>query len=272
MSGIPDNLPTPPPAAAAAAPAPAAAAAAAAASDASPLAALRAHPQFDALRRLVQTNPEQLQAVLAQIGAQTPELLQAINANQNEFIAMMNEPVTSAPAASPTPAAAAGTPPAPGGGLPGGLGGLMGGMANPADIAGLLNNLTPQQRNDMAQAMGMTPQQLEATTQMIQNMPPEAMAQIAAQMGGAGGPGGMGGGGGGAPPGAHVIQLTQEDMESVNRLTALGFDRNEAAQAFLACDKNESLAANLLMDGGFGGMDDGFGGGGGGGGDPSGGL
>ena len=196
MSGIPDNLPTPPPAAAAAAPAPAAAAAAAAASDASPLAALRAHPQFDALRRLVQTNPEQLQAVLAQIGAQTPELLQAINANQNEFIAMMNEPVTSAPAASPTPAAAAGTPPAPGGGLPGGLGGLMGGMANPADIAGLLNNLTPQQRNDMAQAMGMTPQQLEATTQMIQNMPPEAMAQIAAQMGGAGGPGGMGGGGG----------------------------------------------------------------------------
>jgi UV excision repair protein RAD23 len=44
----------------------------------------------------------------------------------------------------------------------------------------------------------------------------------------------------------------------------MGFDRTEAAQAFLACDKNEALAANLLMDsmadgGGFG-----FGGGGGG--------
>jgi UV excision repair protein RAD23 len=28
----------------------------------------------------------------------------------------------------------------------------------------------------------------------------------------------------------------------------MGFDRTEAAQAFLACDKNEALAANLLMD------------------------
>ena len=28
----------------------------------------------------------------------------------------------------------------------------------------------------------------------------------------------------------------------------MGFDRSEAAQAFLACDKNEALAANLLMD------------------------
>jgi UV excision repair protein RAD23 len=44
-------------------------------------------------------------------------------------------------------------------------------------------------------------------------------------------------------------------MAAVDRLTAMGFDRNSAAQAYLACDKNEELAANLLMDGGF--MDDG---------------
>ena len=43
-----------------------------------------------------------------------------------------------------------------------------------------------------------------------------------------------------------------------DRLADMGFDRTEAAQAYLACDKNEALAANLLMDGGFG-----FGGGGG---------
>jgi UV excision repair protein RAD23 len=43
----------------------------------------------------------------------------------------------------------------------------------------------------------------------------------------------------------------------------MGFDRTEAAQAFLACDKNEALAANLLMDSmGDGGGAFGFGGGG----------
>lgn len=84
--------------------APAAAAAPAAASsggasggNSEPLAALRSHPQFDALRRLVQTNPSMLQQVLAQIGQQQPELLQAINANQAAFLEMMNEPVADAP-------------------------------------------------------------------------------------------------------------------------------------------------------------------------------
>jgi UV excision repair protein RAD23 len=54
-------------------------------------------------------------------------------------------------------------------------------------------------------------------------------------------------------------------MAAVDRLTEMGFDRSEAAQAYLACDKNEALAANLLMDGGFGGFggdgDDDLGGG-----------
>ena len=62
--------------------------------------------------------------------------------------------------------------------------------------------------------------------------------------------------------GGNVIRLTAEEMAAVDRLTAMGFDRTEAAQAFLACDKNETLAANLLMDsmanggGVFGGGDD----------------
>ena len=68
----------------------------------------------------------------------------------------------------------------------------------------------------------------------------------------------MGGGGGG---GGMAIQLTQEEMAAVDRLASMGFDRAEAAQAYLACDKNEELAANLLMDGGFGFGDDGGAGG-----------
>ena len=56
-------------------------------------------------------------------------------------------------------------------------------------------------------------------------------------------------GGGGPPPGS--ITLTQEEMEAVQRLEALGYTRQQAAQAFLACDRNEMMAANMLMDGGF---------------------
>ena len=84
-------------------------------------------------------------------------------------------------------------------------------------------------------------------------------AMMAGMMGMGGMGGGMGGMGRGAdPPG--VIRLTQEEMESVNRLVALGFTQQQAAQAYLACDKNETLAANLLFDGGFGDDDGGFGG------------
>jgi UV excision repair protein RAD23 len=62
--------------------------------------------------------------------------------------------------------------------------------------------------------------------------------------------GGMPGMGGMEPP--NVVRLTEEEMASVNRLVDLGFDQQQAAQAFLACDRNEQLAANFLLEGGFG--------------------
>lgn len=123
---------------------------------------LRNHPQFQALRSVVQANPGILQPMLQELGKQNPQLLQSINQNQQEFLAMLNEP------------AAPGEP---------------------------------------------------------------SMEELAAQMGGAGAMG--------AP---MQIELTAEEMESISRLEQLGFDRNACLQAFMACDKNEQLAANFLFE------------------------
>jgi len=239
------------------------------------LVGLRNHPQFNDLRRLVQSNPAMLQRVLTQIGQQQPELLTEINANQETFLQMMNEPITetSAPSSgsssnstsasqssvsSGTDTEMQGIPP-----------GMMEGMANPAQMAQLIQNMSPGELNQMATMMGLSSEQLRSTAQMLGQIPPEQLQQYmmqAMQGGGGGNLGGMMGGAGGSSGsggGPQVLRLTEEEMAAVNRLADMGFDRTEAAQAYLACDKNEALAANLLMDsmgdGGFGG---GFGGGG----------
>merc|ERR1711862_189080 len=232
-------------------------------SSSDPLEALRSHPQFDALRRLVQTNPSMLQAVLTQIGQQQPELLQAINANQAAFLQMMNEPISDTPAAPPAPSRPTETtrnPTSSNNPLD-----AMQGMANPAQMAQMISNLSPTELNEMASMMGVSPDQLSDMAQMIGQIGNQGQFQDymmqALQQEGAGGAAGGGG--------PQVLRLTEEEMAAVDRLTEMGFDRTEAAQAFLACDKNEALAANLLMGSadGFG-----FGGGAGNGNDASGGA
>jgi len=209
-----------------------------------------------------------LQQVLTQIGQQQPELLEEINANQALFLQMMNEPVdASSPSGSGSSGAGASRSSPSGGAPPGGLGAGAGGLlGDPSQMAQMIQNMSAEEVGQMAAMMGLSPDQLRQTAEMIGQLPPEQLNQFMMQaMGGGGGDfGGMMGGGGG---GAQVLRLSEEEMAAVDRLTEMGFDRAEAAQAFLACDKNEALAANLLMDsmgdGGFGFGGDSSGGGGG---------
>jgi UV excision repair protein RAD23 len=221
-----------------------------------PLQALRNHPQFDALRRLVQTNPGALQQVLTQIGQQQPDLLAEINANQATFLEMMNEPIPAPSARSDPPARSASAL-----GSDADANALMMdelGGGNPAQMAQMIQSMSAEELQQMAQMMGISADQLRDTARMIGQMPPEQLSQFMMQAMAGGGMDGMMGGGAG--PGQHVLRLTEEEMAAVDRLTEMGFDRSEAAQAFLACDKNEAMAANLLMDsmanGGFFGGDD----------------
>jgi UV excision repair protein RAD23 len=234
-------------------------------SSSEPLSQLRNHPQINQLRTLVQQNPSTLQAVLTQIGQQQPDLLQEINANQELFLQIMNEPVVEEPSRSGTDAeprnlaSSIANASGPTGGEASGssMEDIMGGLGNPAQMMQLIESMGPEELQSMAAMMGLTPEQLRATAQAIGQMPPEELQNyMNAAMQAEGGmpPGGAGAG--------QVLRLSEEEMAAVDRLASMGFDRTEAAQAYIACDKNEELAANLLMDGGFGfgGNDDPMGG------------
>lgn len=206
-----------------------------------PLQNLRNHPQFNDLRRLVQSNPAMLQQVLTQIGQQQPELLREINEHQALFLQMMNEPVGSGgeSSTSSTTATSSSSTSAPA--LPPGMAG-----ADPEQMAQMMQNMDPGQLQMMAQMMGLTPEQVQAVGRMLGQLPREQLQEYMAQA-----MGGASGAPGGSASGQQLLRLNEEEMAAVDRLTEMGFDRADAAQAFLACDKNEALAANLLMDGGF---------------------
>ncbi|OMP09444.1 hypothetical protein COLO4_05462 [Corchorus olitorius] len=116
---------------------------------------LRNSQQFQALRAMVQANPQILQPMLQELGKQNPHLMRLIQEHQADFLRMINEP------------------------LEGGEGNVLGQLA-------------------------------------------EAMPQ--------------------------AITVTPEEREAIERLEAMGFDRNIVLEVFFACNKNEELAANYLLD------------------------
>ena len=75
---------------------------------------LRQHPQFSALKQLVQTNPALLPRVLQELAQQNPQLMQLIATHQQEFLQVLQEP--SAPSQQPTNVGGnvGGNPPSPG--------------------------------------------------------------------------------------------------------------------------------------------------------------
>ncbi|KAB1209828.1 Ubiquitin receptor RAD23c [Morella rubra] len=115
---------------------------------------LRNSQQFQALRAMVQANPQILQPMLQELGKQNPQLMRLIQEHQADFLRLINEPVE-------------------------GEGNLLGQ---------------------------------------------------------------------GAPAMPQAVTVTPEERQAIERLEAMGFDRALVLEVFFACNKNEELAANYLLD------------------------
>ncbi|KAH9206959.1 XPC-binding domain-containing protein [Leptodontidium sp. 2 PMI_412] len=136
----------------------------------------------------------------------------------------------------------------------GGAGNLFGGAgAAAAGAEGQLGNLDFLRNNpqfqQLRQVVQQQPQMLEPILQQVGagnpqlaaliGQHPEQFLQLLSEDGDNDAP---------LPPGAQAISVTEEERAAIERLCLLGFPRDQAIQAYFACDKNEELAANFLFD------------------------
>lgn len=124
-----------------------------------------------------------------------------------------------------------------------------GGGGGHGDLAGLANQPQFQQLRSLVQS---NPALLEPLLQQIGQANPQLLELInqnqeafmrMLEEGGE-----MDEGGEAAPPGSQYVHVTQEERDAIERLVGLGFERGTAIEAFFACDKNEELAANYLLN------------------------
>lgn len=111
----------------------------------------------------------------------------------------------------------------------------------------LLQSVLEQLGQQNPQLLTLINQNQEEFIQLLNSPLPAGGA--AAPAGGAAAGGAPGGGG------AGYIQVSQEEKDAIERLESLGFERQAAIEAFFACDKDETMAANYLLEG-LGGGDD----------------
>lgn len=125
----------------------------------------------------------------------------------------------------------------------------FGSQGGAEDFGALLNN---PQFLGLRNIIRQNPQLLQPLLAQIQQSQPELYNAITTNQEAftrwlmEGGEGGAGAGAGAG--GQHVIHVTPEEKEAIDRLVGLGFERQVVIQAYLVCDKDESLAANYLFD------------------------
>ena len=152
-------------------------------------------------------------------------------------------------------------------------GGQQGGGMNAEQLAAMMNSMQSQQQggSELERALRAipqfeqiralvrsNPQALPAVMQQLQQHSPELFALVQANpqeflnlMNS--GPAPQGGATEGSGEGPQVMRVTQADLEPIQRLVALGggmWDERAATIVYLACRRNEELAANVLFDNG----------------------